>query len=102
MQNLEDFIDQLITDRQLPDITDDVRNELKADLTKRLMEQIDRATLNALSEEQADELSKKMDDPDFSQADLDKFMEESGVNMQKIALEAMLKFRSLYLGARMA
>ena len=102
MENLSDFIDQLIADAQYPNLTPEVKQELINELSERLMEQIDRAAINALSEEQAIELSKKMDDPNFSQEDMTKFMQDSGVNLQQVALETMMTFRSLYLGGKVA
>lgn len=100
MNNIEDFIDKLIADRNLPGVTDDVRVELKADLTQRLMNQIDRAAINALSEEQAIELSNKMDDPNFGPDQISAFLVSSGIDLQQVALETMVKFRSFYLGEK--
>lgn len=99
MEDVDKFIDQLITDKQLSGVTDEVRVELKQDLTQRLLDQIDRAVIDALPEDKATELSEKLDDDNFSSDDATKFIQESGVDMQNVALVTMLRFRDLYLGA---
>ena len=67
-------------------------------MKKRLEDQINRAAIQALSEEKADELAKRLEDPNFTNEDMAKFMQDSGVNLAEVALETMLKFRGFYLG----
>ncbi len=97
MDNVEQFIDQLIDEKDL-NLEDDVRQELKVDMINRLLDQIDAASINALPEDKAIELADKLDDPDFSDDDLTEFMRNSGVDLEKVALETMVQFRLLYLG----
>ncbi len=97
MDNVEQFIDQLIDEKDL-NLEDDVRQELKVDMINRLLDQIDAASINALLEDKAIELADKLDDPDFSDDDLTEFMRNSGVDLEKVALETMVQFRLLYLG----
>lgn len=99
MENVEQFVDQLITDKQVSGLTDEVRAELKVDLTQRLVDQIDRAVIDALPEDKAIELASRLDDDDFGDEQVAEFMKNSGVDMQRVSLETMLKFRELYLGA---
>lgn len=99
MENVEQFIDQLITDKGISGLTDEVRAELRTDLMQRLMDQVDRAVINALPEEKAIELSEKVDDENFGDDEVNEFIRNSGVDVQRISLETMLKFRELYLGA---
>lgn len=98
MENVDKFIDQIIDAKQLPGLNDEVRSQLKDDLRRRLMDQIDRAAVTALSDEKAEELSKKLDDENFTPEDAAKFMQESGVDLSKVTLETMIRFRMLYLG----
>lgn len=98
MQNIDDFIESLLNDKGITDIEPDVREELKADMKSRLLDQIDRAAVQALSPEKADELAKLLENPDFSNEEMTKFMQESGVNLTEVAMDTMLKFRSFYLG----
>jgi hypothetical protein len=97
MDNVEQFIDQLIDEKDL-NLEDDVRQELKVDMINRLLDQIDAASINALPEDKAIELADKLDDPDFSDDDLTEFMRNSGVDLEKVALETMVQFRLLYIG----
>ena len=75
------------------------REELKADMKKRLEDEINRAAIEALPEEKAAELAKLVEEPDFTNEKMTEFIKNSGVNLTEVALETMLKFRSFYLGA---
>lgn len=97
MQNLDDFMESLLQEKNI-DVDGEVREQLKEDMTQRLLTQIDRATLNRLSEEQAIELSNKLDDPNFGDEQVADYMKQCGVDTQQVALETMLQFRALYLG----
>lgn len=99
MEEVEKFIDQLIVDKQLSGVDDEVRVQLKADLMQSLLDQIDRAAIDALPENKAEELSSKLDDENFSADDVTKFIQDSGVDMQQVSLVTMLRFRDLFLGA---
>ena len=97
MDNVEQFIDQLIDEKDL-NLEDDVRQELKVDMINRLLDQIDKASINALPEDKAIELADKLDDPEFTDEQVAEFIRNSGVDMERVALETMMQFRLLYLG----
>lgn len=97
MQNIDDFIESLLNEKGITDIEPEVRDELKAEMKARLEDQIDRAAVQALSEEKAIELANLVDDPDFTNEKLAEFMQNSGVNLSEIAMETMLQFRNFYL-----
>lgn len=97
MQNLDDFMESLLQEKGI-NVEGDVREQLKADMTERLLTQIDRATLNRLTEEQATELSDKLDDPNFGSEQAADYIKSCGIDQQEVALETMLQFRALYLG----
>jgi flagellar biosynthesis regulator FlaF len=98
MQSVDEFIESLLTDKGITDIEPDIKEELKTDMKKRLLDQINRAAVMQLSEEKADELAKLVEDPNFTNEEMTKFMQDSGVNLTEVALDTMLKFRSFYLG----
>lgn len=98
MQSVDEFIESLLTDKGITDIEPDIKEELKTDMKKRLLDQINRAAVMQLSEEKADELAKLIEDPNFTNEEMTKFMQDSGVNLTEVALDTMLKFRSFYLG----
>jgi FKBP-type peptidyl-prolyl cis-trans isomerase (trigger factor) len=98
MEAVDKFVDQLLTDKGIEGMDDEVRAELKRDLAERLTDEIDRAVIGALPEDKAVELSEKLDDENFTNEDAAEFLQESGVDMQRVSLETMLRFRDLYLG----
>ena len=98
MQNIDEFIESLLNDKGITNVEPEIRESLKADMKKRLEDQINRAAVEALSAEKADELAKLVESPDFSTEKMTEFMQNSGVNLTEVALETMLRFRSFYLG----
>lgn len=98
MQNVDEFIESLLNDKGITNIEPDVKEKLKSDMKKQLLDQIDRAAIEALPEEKAKELAKLVEKPDFTNEKMTKFIQDSGVNLTEVALETMLKFRSFYLG----
>ena len=99
MEEVDKFVEQLLVDKGIKGMDDEVRAELKRDLAQRLMDEIDRAVMYALPEEKAIELSEKLDDENFTTEDATKFVQESGVDMQRVSVETMMRFRDLYLEA---
>lgn len=98
MQNIDEFIESLLNDKGITNIEPDVKEKLKSDMKKQLLEQIDRAAIAALPEPKAKELAELVEKSDFTNEKMTKFVQDSGVNLTEVALETMLKFRSFYLG----
>lgn len=98
IQNIDDFIESILKDKGITEVEPDVRAELKEDMKKRLLDQINKAAVMQLSEEKAAELADLVDSPDFTDEKMTEFMQNSGVNLEEVALETMLQFRSFYLG----
>ncbi len=99
MQNIDEFLESLLNDKGITDIEPDIREELKADMKTRLLDQINQATIMELSEEKAKELAELVDDPNFTNEKMTEFIQNSGVNLTEVTLDTMLKFRSFYLGS---
>ena len=98
MQNIDEFIESLLKDKGITDIEPDVKDGLKADMKKRLLDQIDRAAIQALPEDKAIELADLMEDPDFTNEKMTQFIQDAGVNLTEVVADTMLKFRGFYLG----
>ena len=98
MQNIDEFIESLLNDKGITNVEPEVREELKADMKKRLEDEINRAAIEALPQEKAVELAKLVENPDFTNEKITEFMQNSGVNLTEVALDTMLKFRNFYLG----
>lgn len=94
---LDEFIEKIIEERNLPGINDEVKAQLVHDMKSRLLDQIDRAVVDALPDEKTDILIELLDKaaPD---AEVQQFIKDSGVDVTQITIETMLRFRSLYLG----
>lgn len=99
MQNIDEFLESLLNDKGITDIELDIREELKADMKTRLLDQINQAAIMELSEEKAKELAELVDDPNFTNEKMTEFIQNSGVNLTEVTLDTMLKFRSFYLGS---
>ncbi len=97
MQNLDEFIEQLLIDKGITNQDPEVKKELIEEMKNRLLDQIDRAAIMQLSEEKADELTKKLDDPEFTNEKMTEFMKESGVDLTQVTIDTMMRFREYYL-----
>ncbi|MCR5572955.1 MAG: hypothetical protein K6F57_04265 [Candidatus Saccharibacteria bacterium] len=98
MEKMHEFMGNLLDQRGITDIDEDARQHLIEDMTELLMEQIDRAAIEALPEDKAIELANGLDDGSIKQEDVPKFMTDAGLNLEEISMITMLRFRDLYLG----
>lgn len=98
MKNVDGFIESLLVEKGIADVEPDIKKQLKDDMKKRLLNQINKAAIMKLSEDKAAELAKLVDDPDFTNEKMTEFMQKSGVNLTEVALDTMLKYRNFYLG----
>lgn len=96
---LDLFVAGIIKDKSLPIVDDEVRKQLERDLKARLVDEINRALLHALPSERLDEL-ERIAGADVDQSAIQKVIKDSGINVKKVTLETMLRFRDLYLGSQ--
>ncbi len=97
MDDMDKFIRQILADNGINSLDDDVMDNLVKEMKEYLINQIDIAAVSKLSDDKAEELKVKMEDPNFSDEDLKNFMKNSGVDLAQVALNTMLKFRNFYL-----
>lgn len=97
-QELDQFVGSIIDEKKLEGITDEVRTQLVSDMRDRLLDQINRALIEALPEEKVDELNEMLE-RDATDDELQTFIGASGVNAQEVAARTMVTFRNLYIGA---
>ena len=96
---VDQFLNQILDEKKIAGSEDpEVRSQLIDDLRSRLMSQIDREMINALNAEQLEQLSNMLDKDDLTDAEIQDFFRQSGVNGQQVALETMMRFRAYYLG----
>ena len=97
MENMDQFIRQILADNGVAGLDDDVMENLVKEMREYLIDQIVAAAISKLPDDKAEELKNKMEDPNFSDEDLQEFMKNSGVDLTQVALNTMLRFRNLYL-----
>ena len=98
MQSVDDFIESLLNEKGITDVSPEVKDRIKEEMKTELLRQIDRAAIMRLDEEKAAELANLVDDPNFTKEQMSDFVQNAGVNLTEVTADTMLKFRSLYLG----
>lgn len=101
MQNdeLDKFINEMLDTKQLPGVTAEVRVTLVADLRERLLDQINRALIDALPDDKITEFNSLLDDESLSDEIVQQFIASSGVDVPRVTLQTMLRFSELYTRA---
>lgn len=98
VDEVDQFLGQIIDEKNLTGITPEIKAHLVEDMRNRLMEQIDRAMVNALRPEQVQQLNSLLDAPNFSDDKVQAFFKDAGVDAERVALDTMMRFRQYYLG----
>lgn len=96
-QQLEEFANSILTEKNLPGLSDDVRPGVVAEMVQVLNELINRAVINALPEDKLQELDKLTGDPDSNMEQIQQLVEGSGIDLKQIVTDTLTKFRELYL-----
>lgn len=96
-RQLEDFVESMLREKNLPGMTEDVLPDLVKETTSQLRELIDMAVIDALSPERQEDLRVLISDPDTTAAGVSEFIMQSGVDVAKVTSDTMLRFRELYL-----
>lgn len=95
MEKIEEFCEKLIREKGL-ELDEEEMKEARRDMAERLLAQIQRAEIDALSEEKAKELAEKIDE--MEPAQIEQFVADSGVDVEEEAITVMMQFRNLFLG----
>ncbi len=98
VDELDVFINGILDDKKLSGLDDEVRAQLVYDLRQRLLDQINRAVVAELPEDILSQLDVAMDSADVSEEQVQRMIVDSGVDVKRITVESMLRFRDLYLG----
>lgn len=96
---MEEYAKQLLRDAGVPQSSDDETMQgLVAQIVDRATDMINRRLIDAMSDEDAAEFDKLLQDrPDDVEA-VQQFIDQHVPDKQKIAGAALLEFRALYLG----
>jgi len=95
---LDQFVRDIVADKRLPGVDDDeVREQLVTDLKERLLDQVDRAMVDALPDDKVDGFNELLDNEATTDEQIQAYIAQSGVDTQQVATDTMVRFRELYL-----
>ena len=95
---MRDFVAQVLDAMNIPNLTGEARDIIIDERVQQLTDNIDNAMLRALSSSQLDMLDALLDDPNISEARIQQFWRDSGVDGQQIMMQEMMRFRKRHLG----
>lgn len=96
-QLLDMFVEQLIAEKDLGDLDDEVKAEIHNDLKERVLFQVNRAVIAELPDAELDELNKSIDDNSINAEKMAELVKRAGINTDEIVQKTMLEFREVYL-----
>ncbi len=98
ISNIDDFIEQILIDKGTSNVEPSAKTEIKEDMKRHLIDQINQSAILMMSDEKVSELADLVDDPNFSSRSLTDFIQSSGVDYPSVARDTMARFRNYYLG----
>ena len=96
MDELDAFIVEIIDAKNLPVTDEEVKKSLIEDLKMQLLDRVDHALLEELTDDQLDEFTELVSHTEDETA-AERYLIEHGVDIERISARTMLKFRDLYL-----
>ena len=84
-------------DKGMADLDEALKNEVRDDLTKSLLFQVNRAILMALPDEDYKKLGDQLDSGEATMETVQEAVKAAGVDVDKVVRETMEKFREIYL-----
>lgn len=97
MDQLDIFIRDIIEAKQLDGISDEAKQGLIEEMRERLLDIINRSLVEALPEDKVEAFSTLLDDESVTDEQVQTFIAQSGVDVERVTAKAMLTFRDLYL-----
>lgn len=95
---IKQFVEDMIAQAGVSAMSSDAaRQYLVDDLTQRLLDQIDRALVEALPDGSVAAFNALLDREETSPEQIQKFISDAGVDVQRVTMSTMLQFRDLYL-----
>lgn len=97
MDQLDTFIQEIIEAKHLPGITDEAKTDIRAQMREDLLDMVNRALVEALPDDRFEAFSQLVENETITDDQVQNFIAESGVDVQKVTAKTMLAFRDLYL-----
>ena len=96
---IENFARGLLIEKNLGEMDENTEKDMINDLIERVNAFIDRAVLESLPKEKLDELDNMIDNDTATPEAVAQLIQSSGIDANTISVEAMAKFREVYLGS---
>ena len=93
MQNLDEFVDRLLSEKGITNADPAYREEIK----EKILSRIDETALEQLNDTQLAELVQLVEDPTFDNNKMRDYIVNTGININNVAMTAMQAFRSQFL-----
>lgn len=97
MDHIDSFLSEILDKKQLTGMNDDVRADVIEEMRTSLLDQINRALVDALPDDKLDQFQQLAEDPNATDEAVQAFIQESGINVEEVTASTMLRFRDLYL-----
>lgn len=98
MEQVRQFVEQMLRDKGMPPMDEEVYKQLVDDLQNRLIDFINRRVIGSMSEQDAAGLEHVLDEQPIDPAKVQGYIDAHVPDKQQITLNAMMEFRSQYLG----
>ena len=95
--DLERFIDQLLEDKNYPNLTDAIRQEMHRDLMQRVSDSLNAKIIAHMNDTQAETFEKMLDDGESDEA-IQAYAESTLDDPSTFIAAALMDFRREYLG----
>jgi len=95
--SLKDFVENLIKQKQFPEMSKEIHEQMKKDLLERVKNTINAKTIAKLPQNDLEEFSKLLDS-NTSDEKVQQFVEEKLPDSHVFISEVLTEFRKTYLG----
>ena len=93
---IEQFIDRLMEEKNLVNLSPDVSAQMKTDLAKKAEEKVKAAIFESIPVDKLEEFNQVMEKND--EVELQSFIKAQIPDLEEITARSLLDFRSTYLG----
>ena len=94
-QVIDNFVENLIKEKGLPDLDPAIMDQMKADLKERVSNRVNAAIIAKMPPDQLDVFEKKMDAGD--EQDLENYIAAQIPDLENVLAQELLEFRVTYL-----
>ena len=96
---IEVFIEGLIIDKGLENLSEEEKDDIRDELNEKLTDFLTQALVNALPEDKVNELDNMIDNGAAGPENVKRLLDDAGVDSGKVVVDALQKFRELYLNS---